>query len=300
MASETNDRFVLQSRAGIWIADFTAMAGPCEVHICSSTESEAGQLASLALAETRRIENKYSRYREGNIVHRINNAGGEAVAIDEETARLVQFAHDGYHLSDRLFDVTSGVLRKAWTFDGGEAAPDEALIIELRKRVGWGKVEWNDTAMRLPDGMEIDFGGLGKEYAVDRVTQLLQAETASPLMVNFGGDLRAVSPTGNPRVWAIGIEDPLREERAVGQFDLTNGAIATSGDSRRYCTYKGQRFGHILNPTTGWPVSDAPRSVTVVGATCIEAGFLATLAILQGPGAEAFLEAQGVTSHCIR
>ena len=148
--------------------------------------------------------------------------------------------------------------------------------------------------------MEIDLGGIGKEYAADRVADLVAPVGRDAVLVNFGGDIRAIARADDRRPWTIGIEEPDRERSAVGQIELAEGGVATSGDSRRFCVVDGVRLGHILDPRTGWPVADAPRSVTVVADTCTAAGFLATMAMLHGPDAEAFLEAQHVTYHCIR
>jgi thiamine biosynthesis lipoprotein len=285
---------------GCWIAVFAAMASNCEVHLVCPARSEAESLASLALAETRRIEQKYSRYRDDNIVHTLNHATGQTVSVDEETAGLLRFADQCFDLSDGRFDITSGVLRRAWTFDGREAVVDENQIRSLLEVVGWRKVEWTGQTLTLLPGMEIDFGGIGKEYAVDRVAQLLRARSGRSIMVNFGGDIRVTDGDPEARVWTIGIENPQDETLPVGQIELRHGSVATSGDARRYCWHEGKRLGHILNPLTGWPVTEAPRSVTVVADQCLEAGFLSTLAMLHGAEAESFLKAQGVVYHCVR
>lgn len=261
--------------------------------------SEAEQLASLAVAETRRIERTYSRYRNDNMVAAINQSNGAPINADGELARLLDYAEQCYRLSDGLFDITSGVLRKAWRFDGSEIRPDGRLIESLLRRVGWDKVQWDGKALRLQPGMEIDFGGIGKEYAADMVAELLHRESGISSMVNFGGDIRAISSESRPIPWAVGIEDPSQANSAIGQIDLTNGGVATSGDLFRFCLVNGARLGHILNPRTGWPVKGAPRSVTVLGNYCVEAGFLATLAILQGAEAETFLKAQNAQGHCV-
>ena len=276
------------------------MAGPCEIHLHGISKSEAEELASLSVFETRRIEQKFSRYRDDNIIHAINGSDGTPVEVDEETARLLTYSDQCYNVSARLFDITSGVLRKTWTFDGREIEVVEAGIASLLKLVGWEKVIWNGTTITLHPGMELDLGGVGKEYAVDRVAQMLFDACSAPLMVNFGGDIRTICPADQPRIWTIGIERPDSENSAVGQIALTSGAVATSGDARRFCIHQGRRLGHILNPLTGWPVSGAPRSVTVIAELCVEAGFLSTLAMLQGESAEEFLGAQQVEFHCIR
>lgn len=276
------------------------MASPCEILLFSHEASEAGHAASLAFNETIRIERKYSRYRDDNIVHAINHSNGAACELDEETTRLFTYAAQCYELSDGKFDITSGVLRRAWQFKGQEIEPDNKLISELLELVGWDKVEFSGDSIHLQPGMEIDLGGIGKEYAVDLVSDKLHALTRLPLLVNFGGDIRAIGKNPNGEPWKIGIEKPTAAGTAVGLVELIDGAVATSGDAQRYCFVNGKRLGHILDPTTGWPVEDAPRSVTVVAAHCLEAGFLATLSMLQGPDAEEFLKAQGVKYHCIR
>ncbi|MGB5106473.1 MAG: FAD:protein FMN transferase [Candidatus Zixiibacteriota bacterium] len=292
--------FELKKCDGYWKGSFTAMASPCEVLVKCESESEARELTSLASLEAIRIDHKFSRYRDDNIIFAINNAKGEPVSVDDETSRLLNYAAESFQLSDGLFDITSGLLRKAWKFDGQPANPDKALIKKLLNRVGWEKVRFDGKQIRLRHGMEIDLGGLGKEYAVDKVADMVFQRSALPTMVNFGGDLRTVGhqPDGLP--WLIGIEKPDEDERSVGEIGLTDGAVATSGDAKRYCTYKGKRLGHILNPRTGWPVSNMPRSVTVIADYCMVAGFLATMAMLSGDEAELFLEEQEVKYHCIR
>jgi thiamine biosynthesis lipoprotein len=154
--------------------------------------------------------------------------------------------------------------------------------------------------------MEIDLGGIGKEYAVDRAIGEAQCVSIAPVLVNFGGDLRASGPRRSGRPWRVGIEQPgadgtqTEEPSAVGVVELLRGALATSGDSRRFLLRDGVRYSHILEPHTGWPVADAPRSITVAAGTCVEAGTLATFAMLHGSNAESFLEGQGVPFWCLR
>lgn len=283
-----------------WILTYEAMASPCEILIRETSMSEAEELASLALTETHRLEHTYSRYRNDNIVHEINTSDGQPVEVDAEMARVLDYADHCYRLSDGLFDITSGVLRQAWRFDGSEFTPDLALVESLRDIVGWDKVVWDGQRLRLQPEMEVDFGGIIKEYAVDRVAELLWAEARRSVMVNFGGDIRSILDEADTQPWIVGIENPGESRSAIGKIDLTNGGVATSGDLNRFCIVDGVRLGHILNPRTGWPVADAPRNVTVLADYCVEAGLLSTLAILQGPEAEVFLEAQNAQGHCIR
>lgn len=285
----------LERIEGAWIARFTAMASPCEVILDTDDRAGALALAAVAREEARRIEFKFSRYREDNIVHAINHAKGEPVALDEETARLVDYATVCHEASEGRFDITSGVLRRAWKFDGGDRVPDEATVRALLEHVDWHRVTWDGAHLTLAEGMEIDLGGLGKEYAVDRSAALLTARTDAPVLVNYGGDLIATAARRGGRSWAVGVDDPEHTgASALYRLDFERGGLATSGDARRYVTWNGRRLGHILDPRTGWPVEGAPRAVTVLAKTCLEAGTLSTLAYLSGTGARAFLEEQGV------
>jgi FAD:protein FMN transferase len=274
---------------------FRAMGGPCEV-LMDATDRDTGEaLLTIAAEEAWRIERKYSRYRPDSLVQRINAAGGRPMKIDPETAALLDYAAACWASSDGMFDITSGVLRRAWTFDGGSRVPEPGVVEALLARVGWQRAQWENGTLTLPEGMEIDLGGLGKEYAVDRAATRLREQCSHAIVVNFGGDLFASGPRRGNRPWAIGVDDPARTgDAAVARLELTRGGLATSGDARRHVTWQGRRLGHILNPRTGWPVEDAPHSVTVLAPTCLEAGTLATLASLRGAGAREFLTEQGV------
>jgi thiamine biosynthesis lipoprotein len=272
---------------------FTAMASPCELLLSSADRSAALEMGTLAALEARRIEKKFSRYRDDSVTSWIHENRGTGIEVDEETSSLIDFASRCFDLSDGLFDVTSGVLRRAWKFDGSDRVPDSAAIRNLLPLVGFDKIEWRSPRLLLPSGMELDFGGIGKEYAVDRAYEKLAAARAAPFLIKFGGDLRANRPP--PRgPWQVGIERPDTDREATMILDLERGALATSGDSRRYLLKDGVRYGHILDPRTGWPVPDAPRSVTVAASSCTEAGLLSTLALLNGARAREFLEEQGV------
>jgi thiamine biosynthesis lipoprotein len=278
-----------------WVGRFTAMASPCEVLVDTDDESEAARLLEKARAEALRVERKFSRYRTDNIVHAINHSAGRAVEVDAETAAILDYAGTIYEASNGLFDITSGILRRIWKFDGGDRVPTDEDVRAVLPLIGWDKVSWQAPRFTLPQGMEIDLGGIGKEYAVDRAAALLAPLTARAYLVNFGGDLFASGLRTREQPWSVGIDDPDRTgEAALYRVDISRTGLATSGDARRFVRWKGKRRGHILDPRTGWPVADAPRSVTVAAPSCLEAGTIATLACLQGSGARAFLDEQRV------
>jgi thiamine biosynthesis lipoprotein len=283
-----------------FVGRFTAMAGPCELLVDTDDRAGAASLLRIAEREARRIEHKFSRYRPDNLVHRLNHSDGRPVRVDRETALLLDYAATCHEVSDVRFDITSGALRRVWKFDGGERVPSPAEVRVVLRHVGWHRVTWEDSTLTLPPGMEIDLGGVGKEYAVDHAAVLLAAKTRDAFLVNFGGDLFASGERRGGRPWSVGLDDPERTGEAVlERIELSRGGLATSGDARRFVRWQGRRLGHILDPRTGWPVEGAPRSVTVLGRTCLEAGSLSTMACLQGPRAREFLEQQGVVFRIV-
>ncbi len=283
------------------------MASPCEVLLESGDVAEARRVFAIAGDEARRVEKKFSRYLKESVVSRIHAARGRPFEVDPETADLLDFAGQAFHLSGGAFDITSGVLRRLWPF-GSHAVegrvprqlPSSAAITAMRERVGWPRVTWQRPHITLPEGMEIDLGGIAKEYAVDRALGLIGAESAAPVLVNFGGDLRVSGPRRGGAPWRVAIESVEAPNAPDQLLALQRGALATSGDTHRFLEISGRRYGHILDPRSGWPVEGAPRSVTVLAPTCIEAGILATLAMLQGPAAEEFLRTQETSFWCRR
>ena len=289
----------LHEREGALVATFDALGSPCEILCETDTASDVRRLCDIAAAEAWRIEDKFSRYLRGNIVHRINSAAGRAVRVDPETASLIDFGATLHGLSGGGFDITSGVLREAWTFDGSDRIPTDEAVAAAMARVGWHRAAWHPPELTLEPGMEIDFGGIGKEYAVDRVATLIRAETTIGALVNFGGDLAVARPRAAGVAWKVGIEAVTSPQSAT-MIELLSGALATSGDARRFVICDGVRYGHILDTTTGWPVMNAPHSITVAADTCTQAGMLCTMAMLKGADAEKFLAAEGVRHWCRR
>lgn len=290
----------LQRTEGGFVHAFHAMGSPCEVWIESDDEALAIELGAIAEHEALRIEAKFSRYRPDSVVSQINGAHGAVVHLDDETANLIDYAAKCYDLSDGRFDITSGILRSIWRFDGSDRVPSRESVRALKSRIGWNKVTWRKPDLILPKGMEIDLGGLGKEYAVDCAVALLMAAGDTPVLVNFGGDLRVSGARRDGRGWRAAIESVDYPGGREGVIDITSGALATSGDARRFLLKDGVRYSHILDPRRAAPVKDPPRSVTVAAATCVEAGFLSTLAMLHGRQAEAFLHNEGLTAWWVR
>lgn len=286
---------------GYWRGSFEAMAGPCEVLCEVASAAEARSLTEIAATEAWRVQDKFSRYCAGNIVERINSAAGAGIEVDAETTQLIEFSETLYELSEGRFDITSGALRRVWQFGVSGIVPAAEEVEKALRHVGWHRVRWNPPALTMPAGMEVDFGGIGKEYAVDRAARHLTEATSGSCLVNFGGDLAVTRPPQGRRGWTVGIEPVDATNDGPGhRLELAAGALATSGDTHRFVERDGRRYGHILDPRSGWPIVNAPRSVTVAAPTCVQAGMLSTLGMLAGEDAEAFLAAQGAEWWCSR
>jgi thiamine biosynthesis lipoprotein len=262
----------------------------------------ASRIARAVETEARRIETKFSRYRDTSVVSEINrNAGRTPVAVDEETDNLVRCALELSDLTGGRFDPTVGVMRRAWDFKAGRV-PSGEEIDALRPLVDASAVSRRERTVFLRRaGMEIDLGGVGKEYAVDRAARLLREEGIRAAVVSFSGDVRTIGSRGDGRPWKVGVVDPRHRDRCrFAVRPLSDAGIATSGDYERGFVKDGVRYHHILNARTGWPARGV-ASVTVVAATAFRAGCHATASFLLGPadGLALLEDAEGIEGALI-
>ena len=273
----------------IFRSHFRAMACDCELVVAAASEAVARSTMEAAGAEVLRIEAKFSRYRPDSVISRINAAAGSApVTTDEETGFLLDFAAALHRDSGGLFDITSGVLRRAWRFPEA-LLPTEDALAELLPLVDFNLVERSGLDIRLPRaGMELDFGGFGKEYATDRAAQVMQQLGVRHGYANLGGDLFALGPQPDGTPWQVGIAHPRQPGDLLATLPLSRGGLATSGDYERFFELDGKRYCHVLNPRTGWPVQHW-QSISVLAPVCSAAGAWATLAMLKEDAALDFL-----------
>ncbi|MBK8958987.1 MAG: FAD:protein FMN transferase [Proteobacteria bacterium] len=271
------------------------MGSPCEIQVFAADAAHARAGAEHAIADVARLEARYSRYREDSFLSAINRvaARGGSIDVDAETASLLDYAATCYAESDGLFDITSGVLRQAWRFDRG-GLPDAARIAALKARVGWHRLRWQAPRLAFPEpGLELDFGGVVKEYAVDRAAALCHERGLHHGVVNLGGDIKIIGPRADGQPWRIGIKHPRRAETLLDTLELQRGALASSGDYERCILVDGVRYGHILNPRSGWPVRRL-AAVSVVADFCVIAGSASTIAMLKEEEGPAWLAALGL------
>ncbi len=271
------------------------MGGPCSIQLYAESENEATYQAKSAMDEVYRLEAKYSRYRDDSIISKINQTSldGESLQVDDETAGILNYANIVWHESDGLFDVTSGVLRKVWDFKSG-CLPSQTNINKVLPLVGWDKLNWNNGLLAFPlAGIELDFGGIVKEYAADRAVEVCLQLGVQHGLVELGGDIRVIGPHPDDTPWMIGIRDSRAPEKAITKVPLMTGGLASSGDYERYMMVNGVRYSHLLNPCTGWPVKSL-ASVTVMADQCLIAGSATTIAMLKGDQGLDWLESLGL------
>lgn len=259
------------------------MGGPARVVIDGTVQSVPAKLDELFSDVEQLVaalEQRYSRYRDDSLVSLINRRSGglQRTKIDEETIALLRLAEALWESTGGLFDITSGPLRRAWDFRSmGPARPER--IEAARNLIGWEHLEWEGPYLRLPvKGMELDFGGIVKEYAVDCVAKRLRDGGVVSGMVDLAGDIAVIGDQADGSPWQISIRDPFNEG-SICTVNLTDAAIATSGSYERRIAYQGEDYSHLLDPETGWPVR-GPASVTVIDAHCLTAGAVATTACL--------------------
>lgn len=274
--------------------EFSAMACVNEIQVYGVDKTDASRFAQAGTDEVRRIEKKYSRYRDDSLLSQINRAAGQsAIRVDDETAALLDYGAACFTSSGGLFDLTSGVLRRCWNFREA-ILPDPEKINETLELVGWQYVRWQRPEIMLTKpAMELDFGGIGKEYAADRAAQACLEAGAQFGLVNLGGDVRIIGPHPDGSPWQVGIAHPRKEGEVLARISMSTGALATSGDYERFFIFDGKRYCHILNPRTGYPVA-AMQSVSVSAPLCLVAGSVSTIAMLKQNAASSFLRSENV------
>jgi len=265
-----------------------------------------------AVSWVQAFEARYSRFRPTSLVSRINQAAGRTwVEIDADMEQMLALCDVMYRMTEGLMDPTILPLIQLWNWKAETPlVPAADAIAEARARVGWPKVQRVEGKIFLPrPGMALDFGGFGKEYAVDLVATIAAKHGIANALVDFGHDIRVLgAPPGRP-AWHVGLEDPGRPGRSSGGLALRGSCgVASSGDYLRCFHHEGRRYGHILDPRTGWPVGNGCLQATVVAGTCLQAGILSTTAFMLGvprgidyiqgyPGAEGLLVTENSRSQ---
>jgi FAD:protein FMN transferase len=243
------------------------------------------------------IDRQMSTYRDDSELSRFNRAAAdEWFAVSHATAEVVAAAQEISRSTDGALDVTVGPLVRLWHFGPRKAAslrvkfepPRDASIQTARKLVGYEKLEVrNDPAAlrKLKEGLEVDLSSITPGYAVDGIAAFLSAQGIDKFIVEIGGEIRAAGRREDGKPWRVAIERPLVERREMQMaLALEDASISTAGDYRKFFEHAGQRYSHIIDPSTGRPVDHALASVTVAADSCLEADGWDTALLVMGPG----------------
>lgn len=276
------------------------MGSPCEARFYVDDQNRFEKISTRIITEIDLLERRYSRFREDSLLSKINQIAREGgqFRADHEVSQLLNYADVCYRESEGLFDITTGVLRKTWNFKSGRL-PAPGSVEKLLDKVGWNKLEWRAPLLSFPiPGMELDFGGIVKEYAADRCATLCLDLGLRHGLINLGGDIRIIGPHPDGEPWNIGIQNPYNPDENMLNLKLDRGGLASSGDYARCIQIGGKIYSHILNPKTGWPCQGL-RAVTVVTDQCLTSGSVSTIAMLKGIEGKQWLQELGVDYVCM-
>jgi len=211
-------------------------------------------------------------------------AGREWVTVDAEMEALFKLCDTLHFMTQGVLDPTALPLIRLWNYRAEDPRlPSDAEVESARRLVGWKKVQRAPGKVFLPEpGMALDFGGFGKEYAVDMAAQIAVQHGITSALVDFGHDLKAVGQPPDRPAWHIGLEDPHRPGSTAGSMAVIGKGVASSGDYIRRVVINGRRFGHIVDPRSGRPVANGCLQATVITGSCLQAGALSTTAFVLG------------------
>jgi thiamine biosynthesis lipoprotein len=265
---------------------FLSMGCPCEIGVFSADAKKAEQAMAEAENEVHRLDQKYSHFRNDSYITQVQNTARQSggVDVDAETASLLDYAASQFEISQGLFDITAGRLARLWY--RRESLPTDTELSSALQLTGWAKLQWQSPWLRMPKGMQLELGGIVKEYAADRAALLLKRNGMHSAWVELGGDIHVTGSRADGKPWNMGIRSPDHQHqktaKAMATIPVNGGGLATSGDYERASIINGKRYGHIIHPGTGWPVNSF-QSVSVLAPSCLLAGSLSTLAMLMGP-----------------
>ncbi len=248
-----------------------------EITVVDRSEALAQEALEAAIAELRFVDALMTRFRGDSDIGRANaHAARDGVTVGRETAEVIETALRWASASDGRFDPAIGAASELWDVTNRREPPPAEAVQRLAGRSFWRRVDVERRAgvatvrYGAPD-LHLDLGGIGKGYSLDRAVRALRTRGIEHAIVNLGGDLYALgeSPEGGP--WRVGIKSPDDLGAVARTLEVSNRAVATSGDYERFFRYGGERFHHLIDPQTAAPRRTRVRSVTVLAERCIDA-----------------------------
>jgi FAD:protein FMN transferase len=263
------------------------MGNRFQLSVVSEDENWANERIKSAINEISRIERLLTTFSPDSQTNLINeNAGIQPVAVDKEVFELIQRSLRISSLTQGAFDITYGSIDKSlWNFDTKMTAlPDPETAKKMVRLIDYQKVilNQNDSTVFLQEkGMRIGFGGIGKGYAAEMAKRLMISEGVESGVVNASGDLTTWGNQANGKPWTIGIADPNQKNQTFSSINISNMAIATSGNYEKFITINGKKYSHTINPKTGLPVTGI-KSVSIIAPNAEIADALATPVTVMG------------------
>lgn len=263
------------------------MGNRFEISIVMDDEEKGLELIEEAVNEIRRIEKILTTFDENSQTNLVNRyAGIKPVRVDREVFDLVSRSKRISEITQGAFDITYGsVDKKLWNFDKNMTSlPDPGTAKRMVRLINYRNVildEKKCTIYLKEKGMRIGFGGIGKGYAAEKAKLLLQQKGVGSGIVNAAGDLSAwgYQPGGKP--WTIGIADPNATQHPFSSLDITDMAVATSGNYEKFVMIGGKKYFHTIDPKTGLPVHGI-KSVTIISPNAEIADAMATPVMIMG------------------
>jgi thiamine biosynthesis lipoprotein len=263
------------------------MGNAFEITVVSDDENSANLHIDAAIDEIQRIEKLLTTFNDESQTNLINrNAGMKSVKVDWEIFDLIERSLRISKITNGYFDISYGGIDKSfWNFDKEmKELPNTELIKEHLKLVNYQNIilnRENQTAFLKEKGMRIGFGGIGKGYAAEMAKQVLQKRGVNSGIVNASGDLTTWGTQANGKPWTVGIADPDNSRQPFSYMNITDMAIATSGNYEKFVVINGEKYSHTINPKTGMPVSGV-KSVTVFCPNAEIADAMATPVSIMG------------------
>lgn len=267
-----------------------AMASEFSVFLNAGQYDQGTETAVEALDLVEAIEGRLSIFREDSEVSLLNQrARSESVAVTEHLYGLLELALELYRETEGAFDITAGPLSKLWGFHRRQGdLPSRESIEQVRRHVGSHLIQLNPARRTVrfehPE-LEINFHAMGKGYALDRCADWLVEHDVNHFLLH-GGQSSVLARGGRSNVagtpgWKVALRHPLKSDQRLGVIRLVDRALGTSGSSRQFFYHRGRRFGHVIDPRTGWSV-EGVLSATVVAPTAVMADALATAFFVMG------------------
>ena len=258
-----------------------------EITVYSQDAKSANIAIESALDAMTEVDSLMSVYNQDSEISEVNRqAGQKAVSVSPQTFFVVKSAIHYSEISYGAFDITISPLLRSWGFfrKQGHIPPQEE-INRKRALVNYKLIELDSENKRiklLKNDMTLDLGGIAKGYAVDQAVEKLRAAKVGNVLVNLSGNMYAMGHPKDKKAWHIAVRHPRQKEKLLGFLKLQEQAIATSGDYEKFFIHDGKKYSHIINPRTGYPVSDV-ASVTIIAQTAMEADALSTAVFVLGP-----------------